>query len=88
VEYRSIGGDAARLDRAATIALGRRARRLLVKSGDRILRLEGARGADELAAALLHPDGFLNVPVLVLGERLVRGFTDELYGEVCPESSP
>jgi hypothetical protein len=85
VEYRSISGDGARLDRAATVALGRQARRLLVKSGDRIRRLAGALGDAEVAAALLHPDGFLNVPVLVLGELLVRGFTDELYRDVCPE---
>ena len=28
---------------------------------------------------LLHDDGLLRVPVLVWGDLLVRGFTDELY---------
>jgi arsenate reductase-like glutaredoxin family protein len=28
---------------------------------------------------LLHEDGLLRVPVLVLGDTLVRGYTDELY---------
>ena len=81
MEYRSISGDDARLDRAATVALGRQAGRVLVKAGDRIRRLEGPLGDDELAGALLHPDGFLNVPILIVGDVLVRGFTDELYGE-------
>lgn len=30
---------------------------------------------------LLHEDGFLRVPVLVLGDLLVRGFTEDLYRE-------
>lgn len=81
MEYRSISGDAARLDRAATVALGRQARRLLVKAGDRIRRLEAPLGDDDVAGALLHADGFLNVPILILGDLLVRGFTDDLYQE-------
>jgi hypothetical protein len=28
---------------------------------------------------LLHEDGLLRVPVLVWGDLLVRGYTDELY---------
>ena len=30
---------------------------------------------------LVHEDGFLRVPVLVLGDLLVRGFTEDLYRE-------
>jgi len=85
VEYQSVSGDAARLDRAATVTLARRARRLLVKSGDRIVRLEAALSDDEIAGALLHPDGFVNVPILIVGDLLVRGFTDDLYREAFPE---
>jgi hypothetical protein len=29
----------------------------------------------------VHADGFLRVPVLVLGDVLVRGYTEELYRE-------
>ena len=76
-----MSGDAARLEHAATVALGREARRLLVKTGDRIRRLEGALSDDEIAGALLHRDGFLNVPILIVSDLLVRGFTDDLYRE-------
>lgn len=30
---------------------------------------------------LVHEDDFLRVPVLVLGDLLVRGYTEELYRE-------
>jgi hypothetical protein len=30
---------------------------------------------------LLHEDGFLRVPVLVVGDLVVRGYTEELYRE-------
>jgi len=36
---------------------------------------------DEVIKYLLHEDGFLRVPVLVLGDLLVRGFTEDLYRE-------
>jgi hypothetical protein len=29
----------------------------------------------------VHRDGFLNVPVLLVGDLLVRGYTPELYRE-------
>jgi len=30
---------------------------------------------------LVHEDGFLRVPVLLVGDLLVRGYTEELYLE-------
>jgi len=36
---------------------------------------------------LVHEDGFLRVPVLVLGETVVRGYTEELYREALQEAS-
>jgi hypothetical protein len=35
---------------------------------------------------LLHEDGLLRVPVLLLGDLLVRGFTDELYREALADA--
>ena len=34
---------------------------------------------------LLHEDGLLRVPVLVWGDLLVRGYTDELYARALAE---
>jgi arsenate reductase-like glutaredoxin family protein len=78
------------MDRAATLALARGARRLLVKAGDGILRLDA--GTRPLAEAdvvkyLVHEDGFLRVPVLVLDDLLVRGYTEELYREALATRS-
>jgi len=68
------------VDRAGTLALARGSRRLLAKSGADIVRLM-APTDDEVIKYLLHEDGFLRVPVLVLGDLLVRGFTEDLYRE-------
>lgn len=53
--------------------------------GTAIVRLDRAQGPlaeAEVASCLVHPDGFLNVPVIVQGDLLVRGYTPELYHEV------
>lgn len=72
------------MDRDATLALARRARRFLIKVGPDTLRFD-AEGHPiteaQIQSYLVHDDGFLRVPVLVLGDLLVRGFTDELYRE-------
>lgn len=67
------------MDRAATLALAGGARTLLVKSGDGILRLDAPLTDADIVRHLVHEDGFLRVPVLVLGDVLVRGYTEELY---------
>ena len=69
------------MDRAATLVLARGARRLLAKSGPAIVRLTAPLSDAVLAEYLVHQDGFLRVPVLVLGDVLVRGYTEELYRE-------
>ena len=69
------------MDRDATLVLARSARRLLVKSGDAIVRLDGPLADADAARYLVHPDGFLRVPVLVIDDVLVRGYTDALYEE-------
>jgi hypothetical protein len=82
---------AARLDRAATLALAARARRFLIKTRQGVLRLDAGRApvnASELASHLVHRDGFLNLPVLVLDDLLVRGYTPELYREAVEDRRP
>lgn len=71
--------DTAPVDRAATLALARGARALLVKSGDGVLRLDAPLTESDIVRSLVHEDGFLRVPVLVLDDVLVRGYTEELY---------
>ena len=67
------------MDRAATLALARGARRLVVKAGDAAARLTGPFTDDDIARHLVHEDGFLRVPVLVIGDLIVRGYTEALY---------
>lgn len=69
------------MDREATLALARAARRLLVKSGDGVLRLDAPLTDADIVRYLVHEDGFLRVPVLALGDVLVRGYTETLYRE-------
>ena len=72
------------MDRTATLALARRARRFIVKAGSATLRFDRATnpmGEAEVEPHLVHEDGFLRVPVLVLGDLLVRGYTEEIYSE-------
>ncbi len=73
--------DASPVDRAATLALANGARALLVKSGDGVLRLDAPLADADIVRHLVHEDGFLRVPVLVLGDVLVRGYTEALYRE-------
>jgi hypothetical protein len=40
----------------------------------------------EAEAYLVHEDGFLRVPVLILGDLIVRGYTEEIYREVLGAS--
>jgi arsenate reductase-like glutaredoxin family protein len=72
------------VDRPATLALAYGVRRLLAKTGQDVVRLDAGRTPITEAEAeryLVHEDGFLRVPVLVLGDLLVRGYTEELYRE-------
>jgi len=71
--------ESAPVDRAGTLALARGSRRLLAKAGVDIVRLTAPSDADVIKY-LVHEDGFLRVPVLVLGDLLVRGFTDPFAG--------
>jgi len=55
-----------------------------VKAETEILRFDTARrplGDAEMRSCLVHEDGFMRVPVLVLGDLVVRGYTEALYAE-------
>lgn len=55
------------------------------------MRLERQRVAPDdpaLERYLVHEDGFMRVPVLVLDDLLVRGYTDSLYAEVFGTPAP
>lgn len=82
VEFERRPLDTHPVDHAGAVALARSARRLLVKTGDGFIEHDAAAEPVDDAQALrwlLHEDGLLRVPVLVLGDTLVRGYTDELY---------
>jgi hypothetical protein len=75
--------------RDETRALARRARRLLVKAGQETLRFDAASNPiteAEIDRYLVHEDGFLRVPVLLLEDLLVRGYTEELYREALGDA--
>jgi arsenate reductase-like glutaredoxin family protein len=70
--------------REATLTIARGARRLLIKAGTDVIRVNTDRHALDdagLERYLVHEDGFMRVPVLILGDVLVRGYTEELYAE-------
>jgi len=52
-----------------------------VKLGDVLARIDGPFTDADLAKYLVHEDGFLRVPVLVMGDVIVRGYTEALYRE-------
>lgn len=51
----------------------------------KIARLEWtgpAPGPDEVAGFTIGPSGFLRAPTVIVGKRMLVGFSDELYGEL------
>ena len=76
-----------RLDRGETLALARRALEAWIKAGPEVLHLTRPLTEADVDRYLLHEDGFLRVPVLVDGDRLVRGFTEPLYRQALGDSA-
>ncbi len=61
-------------------ALLRRTRRFFIKTGNEVRALNaGATAPQELLRALIHEDGFLRIPVLVVDDTLVRGWNEDAY---------
>ena len=81
------------VDREGALTIARGVRRFLVKAGAGYVERDAAgEPVDEAQALrwLLHDDGLLRVPVLVWGDLLVRGYTDDLYARALaePPASP
>jgi arsenate reductase-like glutaredoxin family protein len=79
--------EGAPVDAAGALALARRARRFLVKRGAEIVELDRAQrpvGDADVLTLLLHEDGLLRVPVLLVNDLLVRGYTEDLYRRALP----
>ena len=77
------------MTREETLDLARKARRLMIKVGGDTLRFDSATNPiteQQVHAYLVHEDGFLRVPVLAMGDLVVRGYTEELYREALEAS--
>jgi len=88
VIYESRPLDTHPVDRNGALQLARDTRRFFVKDGDGFVQHDASREPVSEAQALawlLHEDGLLRVPVLVCGNMLVRGYTDELYERALAE---
>jgi arsenate reductase-like glutaredoxin family protein len=88
VAYESRPLDTHPVDREGALRLARSARRFLVKDGDGFVQHDASREPVSEAQALawlIHEDRLLRVPVLVCGDILVRGYTDELYERALAE---
>jgi hypothetical protein len=87
IDYENRPVDHAPVNRAATRVLARSATRLLVKAGPEVLRVDARVPLSDadIDGYLVHQDGFLNVPVLLLDTLLIPGFTEPLYQEALGE---
>ena len=50
-----------------------------MKVGDQVKELDARAPREDLMRFLIHEDGFLRIPVLVVAETLVRGWHEEAY---------
>ena len=73
VDFESRSLESHPVDRSAALELAGLPRRFFIKAGQEPL------SETQALEWLLHEDGLLRVPVLVWGDMLVRGYTDELY---------
>jgi arsenate reductase-like glutaredoxin family protein len=88
VDFESRSLESHPVDRGAALELARGARRFFIKAGTGFLMHDARREPVSEARALewlLHDDGLLRVPVLVWGDMLVRGYTDELYEQALSQ---
>jgi arsenate reductase-like glutaredoxin family protein len=79
------------LDAAATMSLIRPCRRFYVKAGEDVFLWDRAQEevpSEALRRHFVHPDGFIRVPVLIVGETAIRGFLPDVYTEILDELQP
>ncbi len=68
--------------------IARRFHTLYVKMGGEILRWEQREAAipeDDLKRAFVHEDGKLRIPVLIVGDVIVRGFDELTYAKLLAD---
>src|SRR5262245_46150360 len=71
--------------RAAALALARKADKVIVAKGKKIVTFEMQKNPprdDELAEHLLGPTGNLRAPTLLRGKTMLVGFNEDAYLEV------
>jgi hypothetical protein len=77
------------LDARATLDLIRPCQRLFVKVGEEVFlwdRDQEEVPEEALRRHFVHPDGFIRVPVLIVGTAAaVRGFLPEIYSELLTQ---
>ncbi len=84
VAFERVSIDRTPVPGAVASDLVRQARRLIIKRGDATLRFDSEQSRispEQVDAYLVHPDGRLRVPVLVIGDLLVRGYGEDIYRE-------
>lgn len=72
------------MNAAGARAIARAARKLLVKAGRETVRFDATRAPfaeTDVLPHLVHEDGLLRVPVLIVDDLVVRGYTEALYRE-------
>jgi len=82
VDFESRSLESHPVDRSAALELAGAARRFFIKAGAGFVQHDADQeplSETQALEWLLHEDGLLRVPVLVWGDMLVRGYTDELY---------
>lgn len=68
-----------------TLALVRPCRRFYVKAGEDVFlwdRDEEEVPNEALRRHFVHTDGFIRIPVLIVGPTAVRGFLPDIYSEI------
>ncbi|MFI5341001.1 MAG: hypothetical protein ACHQ7N_14335 [Candidatus Methylomirabilales bacterium] len=78
------------LNAQATLELIRPCRRFFVKVGEEVFvwdRDQEEVPEEALRRHFVHLDGFIRIPVLIVGTTAVRGFLPEIYSEVLTQSA-
>ncbi len=69
------------------VGLLKRINSISTANRSKIARLEwesSAPNTDVVAGFTLGPSGFLRAPTVIVGGRMLVGFSEELYGELAP----
>ena len=77
------------LDARATLELIRPCRQFFVKVGEEVFvwdRNQEEVPEEALRRHFVHLDGFIHVPVLIVGAKAVRGYLPGIYSEVLAQS--